>query len=179
MNNLTKYWWLAIIKGVLLMLLALYVFRHPVDAIVGIALYVGITLLMTGVLEMVASLSAKDIVPKWGWGLFGGIMDFVFGIILLSNPVLSAATLPFVIGFWIIFAGIITFSNSFSERKRGNTNWWLGLLSGILSIVLGYIITNNEIAGVLAITWWMGIGFFVAGITNVLIGISLNPKNQE
>ena len=35
----------------------------------------------------------------WGWILAGGIFEIVFAFILLSNPLLTATTLPFVLGF--------------------------------------------------------------------------------
>ena len=136
MNTFSKYWWLALIKGILLILLAFFVFRHPVNALVGVAIYIGITLMLTGIVEIIGFIATKDIVPKWGWGLVGGIMDLIFGIILLSNPVLSAATLPFIIGFLIIFYGIMTFANSFTEKRNGNANWWMGVIYGILSILI-------------------------------------------
>lgn len=178
MNTFTKYWWLALVKGILLILLAFFVFRHPVDALVGVAIYIGFTLLLTGIVEIMGSIAVKDIVPKWGWGLFGGILDVIFGIILLSNPALSAATFPFIIGFWIIFYGVMTFAGSFTEKRNGNTNWWIGVLYGLLSIFIGFMITNNLMVGIMAITWWMGLGFLLAGIINITIGISLKPKNK-
>lgn len=178
MNTFSKYWWLALVKGILLILLAFFVFRHPVNALVGVAIYIAITLLLTGVIEIISSVAAKEFAPKWGWGLVGGILDLIFGIILLSNPALSAATLPFVIGFWIIFYGVMTFANSFTEKRNGNPNWWTGVLYGLLSLFIGFIITNNILLGIMAITWWMGFGFLLAGIINITIGLSLKPKKQ-
>ena len=45
---------------------------------------------------------SRDSLPNWGWGLAGGLFDIIFALILLSNPALTATTLPFVVGFWII-----------------------------------------------------------------------------
>lgn len=153
------------------------VFRHPVSALVGVAIYIGITLLLTGITEIFASLATKDVMPKWGWGLAGGIIDLLFGFILLSNPALSAATIPFVVGFWIMIYGVMAFVDSFSSKKAGQSNWWLGTLNGILSVIIGFFITNNILAGMFAITWWMGFAFILAGIINISIGLKLKPKS--
>ena len=115
--------------------------------------------------------------PKWGWGLAGGIIDLLFGSILLSNPALSAATLPFVVGFWIIIYGVMAFVDSFASKKAGQSNWWLGTLNGLLAVIIGFFITNNVLAGMFAITWWMGFGFMLAGIINISVGLSLRSKS--
>ncbi len=177
MNTVTKYWWLALVKGILLIVLAFMVFRHPVSALVGVAIYIGITLLLTGITEIFASTASKGVEPRWGWGLASGILDLLFGFILLSNPGLSAATLPFVVGFWIIIYGVMTFVDSFTQKKTGNSNWWLSTLYGLLSVIIGFFITNNVMAGILTITWWMGFGFLLAGIIYISVGLRLKPKN--
>lgn len=176
MNTYSKFWWLALLKGGLLIILAFLIFRHPVSALVGVTIYIAITLLLTGITEIFASVAAKELIPKWGWGLTGGIIDLIFGIILLSNPALSAAIIPFVVGFWIIIYGVMTFVGSFAIKKTGNTLWWVETLLGLLAVIIGFSMTNNILAGVLAITYWMGFGFLLAGIFNVSLGFRLRPK---
>lgn len=173
MNALKKYWWLALIKGILLIILSFMVFRHPMDALVGVAIYIGITLILTALTEIAFAFATKDVAPKWGWGLAGGIIDLAFGFILLSNPALTAATIPFVVGFWIIICGISAFANSFSLKKEGDSGWWFGILIGVFSAIIGVFIINNLLAGVLTITSWMGLGFMLAGILNIGIGFKL------
>jgi uncharacterized membrane protein HdeD (DUF308 family) len=139
----------------------------------GVAIYIGISLLITGILQTGTAIGFKDLFPNWGWVLAGGLLDIVFGFVLLSNPALTAASLPFVVGFWIIVSGIMSFADSFQSKKEELPLWWLGLLSGVLSVVIGYMIMSNLLFGALAITTWMGIGFLIIGIVNIVIGFRL------
>ena len=173
MKALKKIWWLTLLRGIILVLLAFFVFRHPLNALVGVALYIGISLLITGIVQTGVSFSFRNTVPNWGWGLAGGLIDILFGFVLLSNPVLTAASLPFVVGFWIIVSGIMSLADAFQSRKEANSLWGFGMVSGLISIVIGYIITNNALVGMLTITTWMGIGFAIAGIVNIMIGFKL------
>ncbi|TDQ19034.1 uncharacterized membrane protein HdeD (DUF308 family) [Algoriphagus boseongensis] len=173
MKALQKLWWLTLLRGIILVLLAFFVFRHPVEALVGVALYVGISLLVTGIVKAGASFSLRNTIPNWGWGLAGGLIDILFGFVLLSNPALTAASLPFVVGFWIIVSGIMSLAEAFQSRKEANSLWGFGMVSGLISIVIGYFITNNALVGMLTITTWMGIGFAIAGIVNIMIGFKL------
>jgi uncharacterized membrane protein HdeD (DUF308 family) len=166
MKEALKYWWLVLIKGIILILLSFFIFSNPVSALMGLVLYIGIATLITGIFLIIVSLSG----PKegnWGWRLTEGIIDVVFGFILLSNPAISAAVLPFVVGFWVIFSGILMFVGSFSVRKEGDSSWWMNLIGGLLTIFIGYIITNNFFAGAVAITFWIGLGFFIAGAISI------------
>ncbi len=173
MKTLQKLWWFTLLRGIILLILAFFVFRHPANALMGVAIYIGISLLITGILQTGASIGFKDLFPNWGWVLAGGLLDMVFAFVLLSNPALTAASLPFVVGFWIIVSGIMSFADAFQSKKEEAPLWWLGLLSGVLSVVIGYMIMSNLLFGALAITTWMGIGFAIVGIVNIVIGFKL------
>mgnify|MGYP001816945655 CR=1 FL=1 len=173
MKTLQKIWWVSLLRGIILVLLAFFVFRHPVNALIGVAIYIGISLLITGILQTGFSIGFRDTFPNWGWILAGGLIDILFGFVLLSNPALTAASLPFVVGFWIIVSGIMSLADAFQSRKEENSLWGLGMLGGVLSIIIGYFITNNTMVGMLTITTWMGIGFAIAGIVNIVIGFKL------
>jgi uncharacterized membrane protein HdeD (DUF308 family) len=173
MNFLNKLWWVTLLKGIVLVLLAFFVFRHPVNALIGVAIYIGIGLLITGILQTGVSFGLKNTSPNWGWLLAGGLIDIIFGFVLLSNPALTASTLPFVVGFWIIVSGIMSFADAFQNKKEGLPLWGLGMLGGALSVVIGYFIMSNILVGALTITVWMGIGFAIAGIVNIVIGFKL------
>ena len=167
-----KYWWLALIRGIILIVLAIYVFQYPVGALVGVAVYIGISLLFTGVTQIIVSFMSRGAIENWGWGLAGGIIDIIFATVLLSNPELSAASLPFAFGFWLVFSGAMTFVNSFRSKKEGASNWWLELITGLLTVLIGYMIAGNLLVGAYAVTVWLGIGFLFAGIASIVMSFS-------
>ncbi len=173
MINKFKHWWMTLIKGIVLILLAFYVFNHPVGMLVGIVLYFSIALLITGALTIIASISSSKTDEDWGWKLTGGIIDVIFALILLSNPGITAAILPFILGFWIIVYGVMLFGGSFKAKKEGNENWWLSLLGGMLTVVIGYFIMSDLFAGAVAITMWLGLGLLIIGIVNVVAGLKM------
>ena len=173
MNELRKLWWVPLIRGIILLALAFFVFRHPINAMIGVAMYIGLSLIFTGIIQSINSLVLKKNLDNWGWLLTGGLIDIIFGFVLLSNPALTAITLPFVVGFWIIISGIMNFVSAFEDKKENYPNWWLNLVGGILSICVGYLIMNNTLLGGIVITTWMAVGFAMAGILNMTIGFNL------
>ena len=177
MKDALKYWWVFLLKGIILILLSFYIFQHPVGTLVGLTLYIGIATLITGIFLIFASLSG----PKeegWGWRLAWGIMDVIFAVILLSSPGISAAVLPFVVGFWVMVSGILIFVGSFTAKKEGDSSWWLNLIGGLLTILVGYVITNNIVAGAMAITFWIGLGFLIAGVFSTSISFKMRKLHK-
>ncbi|MBS2101118.1 HdeD family acid-resistance protein [Carboxylicivirga linearis] len=179
MKEKLKNWWMYLLRGILLILLALFVLFNPIEAIVGMTVYIGIGLLMSGAFITTLALLSKKTVVNWGWRLTEGIIDILFGFILLSSPVISASVIPFVVGFWIIVYGTLLFVNSFSEKKEGVASWWVGMVGGLLSIGMGYIIINNTLFGAIAITSWLGIGFLLAGILSINVALRMKQVYKQ
>ncbi|MBN3519351.1 DUF308 domain-containing protein [Algoriphagus lutimaris] len=172
-----KYWWLGVLKGIVFIILAFFVFRHPLDTLLGLAIYIGISFLFTGIMEIIGSFTISKLAPKWGWILVGGILDLIFGIIFLSNPLISASTIPFVIGIWLMVRGIFLFVDSFGAKKSGVPNWGLMMIGGIIISIFGYSISFNMLMGVLTVTSWMGFGLLIIGVFSIIEGFGLKPKS--
>ncbi|MFC3881728.1 HdeD family acid-resistance protein [Algoriphagus namhaensis] len=169
--KIQKYWWLAFLRGLILIVLSIYIFQNPVSALLGVAIYISISFLFTGITQIFVSIAVRKEAENWGWGLAGGIVDLLFGFVLLSNPEMSAASLPFAVGFWLIFSGVMTFVSSFQIKKEGSSSWWLEMLGGLLSILIGYLISSNLILGTLAITTWLGAGLMILGISIIALAL--------
>ncbi len=90
-----KNWWLVLIKGIILIILAFVIFRHPVGILMGITVYMGIGLLLTGIALIIAAIAARNDIENWGWRLAEGILDALFGIMLLANPRITAVVTYF------------------------------------------------------------------------------------
>jgi len=166
-------WFMLLIKGIIMILLALLVFSSPAGALVAYAIYLGIGLLLTGVVMLYQGLSSKKENPQWGWLVFEGALDLILGYIIIVNPLVTAAVLPMIIGFWAMFYGILLVIGGFSLKEDKMTR----ILSGIFIIILGNIIMHNPIMAGLTVVMWVTALLFVMGIYNVIISFSLKRGN--
>ena len=173
----SKNWWLVLIKGIILIILAFVIFRHPVGTLVGITFYMGIGLLLTGIVLIIAAIAARNDMENWGWRLAEGILDALIGFMFLANPGITAAVIPFLIGFWAVFYGILLFVDSFGSKKAGNKNWWLELIAGILTAIFGYIIAFNPVISLLTITTLIGISLLIVGVFNIVLSFDIKKIN--
>lgn len=164
-----KNWSLVLIKGIVLILLAILVLMSPADALLAWAIYIGIGLILGGIVIIILGFSAKGVIDNWGWRVFEGVIDIFIGFILLANPAVTAAVLPFVIGFWGAFYGMMLFIDAFA----GTGSAGMKMISGILLFLLSMIIMFNPVFAGLTLGIWFGIILLMAGIYNVIVSFSL------
>jgi uncharacterized membrane protein HdeD (DUF308 family) len=110
---------LLFISGAASLVLAVLAFRHLGDAIWLLAIWVGIGFIFRGVAEAASAISDHD-TPGRGWQIFLGIITLIAGVIVLAYPITSLGTLTLVVGFWLIFVGVMEIIASFGIRKAGN-----------------------------------------------------------
>lgn len=168
-SAISKNWWLVLLKGVILILLAFLVFGNPMGTLLGLSLFLGIGILIAGIIIVIIALAAKNEMENWGWKLAEGILDIIFGFMLIANPEITSVVIPFIIGFWAVFYGILITIGAFSLEK---TDWKL-LILGVLTILLGNVIMFNPIFMGITLSIWIGITLLVAGIYNVVYSFDI------
>jgi uncharacterized membrane protein HdeD (DUF308 family) len=113
----------TIARGVLGILVGLFVFAHPV--IVGaiaatiVLLIVAIQAIVVGVLDIVVAIRERERIEGEGWLMLGGALSIIFGAILLTAPFASSLILIRVLGAFAIVFGIEMIVGSFRVRKFG------------------------------------------------------------
>ena len=156
-NQITSNWYMVLIKGIIMILLAFMVFSSPGGALLAYAVYIGIALFITGFLILFRGISSRKDNTNWGWLVFEGLLD------------IFAAVLPFVFGFWAVFYGILLLIGSFSETE----NKTMKIISGILLFIIGAMIMRNPIFAGMSLAIWVAVLLLIAGIYNVIISFSL------
>jgi len=120
-------------------------------------------------------LGLEDLHHKWGWFLALGIALIVLGIIALG--VMPAATMATVIvlGWLMVFSGIVEAVHGFQVRGWGGM--FLHLVAGILGVLIGLLIATHPVAGALAWTLLFASFFTVIGIFRMIAAIRLKFPN--
>ncbi|WP_052430145.1 HdeD family acid-resistance protein [Sporocytophaga myxococcoides] len=162
--------WMAALKGLVLILLGIVALFYPIATILTFAIYVGITTLVTGFIITIAAI-VNHKVNGWGWALAEGILDIIFGIVLLSYPFMTAIIFPIMVGFWIFFGGVLQISTSIAYRSEVKS-WWLGLLFGIVAIMFAFWILYTPVSSAFALTYVIGIFAMVFGLYYIINAIT-------
>lgn len=168
-NAISKNWYLVLIRGLIMLLLAYLIFQSPGDALVAYALYLGIGFMITGLFEIFGGIASKKDNPNWGMTIFGGILDFAVGYILMAHPLLTASIIPFIIGFWAMFYGFFLIIDSFATKG----NFALKFFGGILLVIASNFLMFNPLIAGLTVTLWIAALLFIAGIYNIILSFQV------
>jgi uncharacterized membrane protein HdeD (DUF308 family) len=132
-RGVTRSWWLFLILGVLWILFGMFVLSYNVGSLLALAVFAGVTFLMTGVNQL---LSFGRVEGGWRWlYLIGGALSIIAGIIAFVWPGRTLLVISVVLAWFLVFKGIVDIVAAFTNH--GRPWWWLGLLLGILELLLG------------------------------------------
>lgn len=164
MRKATWQQWVVFACGIIVFILGLSVFAVPKTTIHVIGALAGIGMLVEGVSKIAGFAKGKPSFKPSGLVLFGGIIDFIFGIMVLMNIKATAIVLCFLIGFWFLFESVMRIARSFELKNIGIKKWWLTLLLGIFSTILSFYVIWNPIAGAAVIVMSASIALLSSGI---------------
>ena len=166
-------WWGFLLAGLGLFGLGIWVLNSPGTAFLGLTFYFAGLILFNGVAHTIFALSNRTQLRGWGWLLALGLAEVLFGFYLVSQPIVAASTLAFVIGFWLLLRSGSTVANAFTLRRLGYRRWGWSLALGLLGIVLAFLVLDNPAIGVLGATTWLAIALLVLGVAAFVLGLRL------
>ena len=161
--------WITLLKGVLLVVLGVWMFKMPRESFEGLAFLIGVIMVVGGLAETVFSYLARNRQGEWGWNLSGGILDIIIGIFLMINPMAILALISIFIGFWLILFSILIIRKSITQKRLGRESWSRNLFFGLVLLLLGIIlIWHPQVVGITLI-FWLAFSFITLGILRVIL----------
>jgi uncharacterized membrane protein HdeD (DUF308 family) len=101
--------------GVLSIALGVLAMRHLLQTVAVLAVLVGLTWLLGGIIEFV-NLLAEPARPGRGWAMALAALAALAGIVVLAYPTPSLITLTVLVGIWLIIWGALTAVLAFAVR---------------------------------------------------------------
>jgi uncharacterized membrane protein HdeD (DUF308 family) len=177
-SSAVKNWWWFIVKGLLLIVAGVAIFAKPLEGYASLSVLFSLVMLGAGISQIFFASANSDVLKGWGWTLVSGIFDVIIGIYLLAFPLVTMATLPFILGFWLLFRSFYLIGASFDLKSMGVPDWGWLLFGGILSTVLGFFVLYYPGAGAISIIFVSGSAFVVAGVFNLYLAVKLKSMNK-
>ncbi|TRW95078.1 hypothetical protein FNJ84_17465 [Paracoccus sp. M683] len=162
-----------IIVGVISILAGIFALANPLAATLTANMLAGWGFLIVGVLQIVAVFRAEG----WGARIWAGILAIAFiivGISLLGEPLSGVISLTIMVGILFMITGIARIIMAFSLPRGGG--FWMVLLSGVLAVILSFMIFANFPASALSI---LGILLAVELISNGVAMIALGSIDSR
>lgn len=172
-----RNWWVDLLLGILSIVMGIIVFMHPGQSFFALSIIFGAGILVSGILDLFMASSMHRQSGK-GWVIVTGVIEILFGILLLSLPRMSMNVMPLVLAFWLMFRGfaLIGVSSDMIAWGIKGPGWVIAL--AIALILCSFVILFNPIIGVGAIIIWLGVSFLLLGIGFVILAFDLWRLNR-
>jgi uncharacterized membrane protein HdeD (DUF308 family) len=164
-------WGWVLAYAVLLVLVGILALANPLATGFATGLLLGFLLVVYGVMAIAAGFSALAGHARW-IELLLGLVAVLAGVLILFVPHLGAVTLVWMIGAWLLVAGIFEVIHSLqAARDRG----WR-LFMGIVDIALGALLLFSSPLRALAfLAAAVGLSFLIRGVFLGLLAFRLRP----
>jgi uncharacterized membrane protein HdeD (DUF308 family) len=176
-------WWVKLILGLLGVAFGIAFILLPGGLWLTVGILVGIFLVLMGFTFLFGGLI--------GGGTTGGdrmlavivgILGIIIGMISLVWPGLTALFIVILLGFWLIFLGIMEIAggnmvpkevaDKVMPKSRG-----LIIVSGVLDLLIGIIFVLMPVAGGVVIAWLAGLLLVILGM--IYIYLAITNKNID
>jgi uncharacterized membrane protein HdeD (DUF308 family) len=167
---ITGIWWLFLITGIAWLIIALIVLRFDITSIGTVGALLGVVFLIAGLNEgMIAMVR-----PTWRWAhLALGILYVIGGFLAFASPYDAFWALASILGFLLVLKGSLDVVVS-AMTKEVNEFWWLGLVTGILELLLGFWASQQLFpARATLILIWVGFFALFRGISEIVLAFQI------
>ncbi len=167
-----RNWWIMALRGLLAIIFGLVALVAPGIALLAFIYVFAAYAIVDGGIAIITAIQERDLLYRWGWILFEGILSILVGIIAFANPGVTALVLLYFIAAWAIVTGVMEIVAAFAIREFVSREWVLAL-AGILSVSFGVILFFFPGTGILSILWLVGIYGIVFGLLFIVRAFQL------
>jgi uncharacterized membrane protein HdeD (DUF308 family) len=168
-------WWMFLVTGVSWLIVSAVVLRFSIASVATIGLLLGVVFLVAAISEI--AIAAARI----GWGWLHVLMSVIFVLGALwafASPFGAFWALSAAVGLLLILRGSLDLITSIPSREIHPT-WWLGLVTGILEIVLGFWASQQAFpARATLVIFFAGFFALFRGISDVVLGFELRSAKR-
>ena len=174
-----KNWWWFLIMGILFIATGVIIYARPAEGYVGLSVLFSIVMMSSGVIQIFFSTGNSNVLKGWGWIFVSGLIDLALGTYLFIYPVVTMVTLPYFVGFWLVFRAFSIMGFSFDLKNLNVRGWGWLLFGGLVTLVCGGLIIYYPAAGVIGIIAVSGSAFIVAGFLHIYAAFELKSLKSD
>jgi uncharacterized membrane protein HdeD (DUF308 family) len=117
----------------------------------------------------------QELRKRWCWFLSLGILLIVLGAIALGASVLATLVTMELVGWLMTGGGILQAVHAFTCKKW--SGFFIDLLTGILYVVVGFMIVGNPLATAATLTLLIAMFLIFGGVFRIATAITVRFQN--
>ncbi|WP_412520582.1 HdeD family acid-resistance protein [Staphylococcus simulans] len=160
--------WSSLVIGLLFAIIGILSVSFPVENLTVITWLFGIFFIINGIGELFFRRLTKAFVGiSSGWLMLTGILDIIFGILLIVFTDAGQAAIVYMLAFWFIFASILGIFTVTPVERTNKAYHFFSILVNIIGIIAGIILLFNPLIGAFLIAFFVGVTFLLIGLNYI------------
>jgi uncharacterized membrane protein HdeD (DUF308 family) len=176
LGRLAGPWWLLLVTGIAWLVIAMIVLRFRLASVAAVGALMGIVFLGGWLSELVIA----SMRSRWRWAHVLMAILFLFAALWsFASPFGAFWALAAIFGLLLVFRGSLDLVTSISAREI-NPGWWLGMVAGVLEILLGFWVSQQEFpARALLLLIWVGFFALFRGFSDILLAFEVRGLEHK
>ncbi len=164
LNKLNKFLYSSIIISALMLLIGVTFVIYPEISFATITYILAIVLVINGIYFLIEKENSIFFSSLFTLG----IIEILFGLVILLNPDIVKTLFPIVIGIIMVTKATLDLKLSMLLCKNKYDSWLYIFICSIISITCGVIIILNPNIGTIALTTFIGIVITIYALSNIV-----------
>lgn len=144
-------------------------FSYPVKNFYTLTWLIGLLIFINGIIQLLFRRATRALAGR-GTGLILviGIIDIIFGLLVMFNVGASSQFFVFMFAAWFIVSSVI---GLLTVSQQGRLKL-LSIIVNILGLILGIILLFNPMMGMILVSTMIAVTFAILGITYIIDGLA-------
>lgn len=174
--HVTAKWGWFVALGVVLILAGVFALIETVAVTIASVIFFGAMMAVGGIFQIIHAAMTKH----WGsffLDLLMGLLYTIGGFLIMQEPVQGSLILTLLLIAALVIGGIMRIVVALQHREL--KGWWLGVLGGVVSVVVAYLLyAMLPWSGLWVLGTLVAIELLVQGSTWLQFGLSLRRLGQ-
>jgi len=176
LDQMAGPWWMFLVTGIAWLVISVIVLRFRLTSVVAVGVLMGVVFLVGWFSEILISSTRR----QWRWPhVLMGILFLFAAFWSFASPFGAFWALATIFGLLLIFRGSLDLVTSISSREI-NPAWWLGMVAGVVEILLGFWVSQQEFpARALLLLIWVGFFALFRGFSDILLAFEVRAAERK
>jgi len=167
-DSVSSAWWVLLVTGIV-SIIAGGIVLFTDWTVADLAVFIGALLIFRGIFTMF-SVPVDGAIR--GWSIAFGLLELLVGLAVFVWPGPTLVVVASVIGWYVLFAGIMTISGAISGRDV-LPYWVLMLFFGILEVVVSFLLLARPGLTLLAAVFAIGLWCVFYGVAQIALAFEV------
>lgn len=167
----------TIVSGVALAAMGIILFTNPQSAMLTITVMLGWVLVVMGIVSLASALTRWSVILSTA-DLYAGIVELLFGILLVNIPGFFVTWIFILLGIFILVSGLNSLYGANALQALGLPRAGTAKVGAILAIVLGVLVLFSPSLFADTTMVICGIALVYCGIVRIVDGVRMPSEHR-